>query len=175
LNGRAVFASKHALALAHASRGGKCKRRGSPPGTKWRAAAGRSAQAQRGRLGCLLSRARDGVPQQAFFPWLFAERMNDCICFRGRALREGTARRGECRKTAATWPAGGREETSSLLALLSAKAARKHDLQNRLGTSLEDRRLASARRTDCQIRKFTQIARGTQAVKRNDGYFGAYP
>ena len=31
LNGRAVFAHKHALALAHASRGGKCKRRGSPP------------------------------------------------------------------------------------------------------------------------------------------------
>jgi DNA invertase Pin-like site-specific DNA recombinase len=27
LNGRAVFANKHALALAHASRGGKCKRR----------------------------------------------------------------------------------------------------------------------------------------------------
>ena len=31
LNGRAVFANKHALALAHASRGGKCKRWGSPP------------------------------------------------------------------------------------------------------------------------------------------------
>src|SRR5271156_188951 len=28
LNGCAVFAHKHALALAHASRGGKCKRRG---------------------------------------------------------------------------------------------------------------------------------------------------
>src|SRR6266568_3652296 len=28
----------------------------------------RSAQAQRGRLGCLLSRARDGVPQEAWFP-----------------------------------------------------------------------------------------------------------
>jgi hypothetical protein len=27
LNGRAVFANKHALALAHASGGGKCKRR----------------------------------------------------------------------------------------------------------------------------------------------------
>jgi hypothetical protein len=27
LNGRAVFADKHALALAHASGGGKCKRR----------------------------------------------------------------------------------------------------------------------------------------------------
>src|ERR1700677_5007979 len=31
LNGLAVFANKHALALAHASRGGKCKRRGSHP------------------------------------------------------------------------------------------------------------------------------------------------
>src|SRR5271163_2884502 len=85
---------------------------GFPPGTKWRAAAGRSAQAQRGRLGCLLSRARDGVPQQAWFPWLFAERMNDCICFRGRALREGTARRGGCRTTAAPSRAGNREESS---------------------------------------------------------------
>jgi hypothetical protein len=28
----------------------------------------RSAQAKRGRLGCLLSRARDGVPQEAWFP-----------------------------------------------------------------------------------------------------------
>ena len=39
LNGRAVFANKHALALAHASRGGKCKRRGSLPRNEWRAAA----------------------------------------------------------------------------------------------------------------------------------------
>jgi hypothetical protein len=31
LSDLAVFAHKHALALAHASRGGKCKRRGSPP------------------------------------------------------------------------------------------------------------------------------------------------
>src|SRR6202042_1923188 len=31
LNGLAVFAHKHALALAHASRGGKCKRWGAPP------------------------------------------------------------------------------------------------------------------------------------------------
>jgi hypothetical protein len=30
LNGLAVFAHKHALALAHASRGGKCKRWGFP-------------------------------------------------------------------------------------------------------------------------------------------------
>jgi hypothetical protein len=37
LNGLAVFAHKHALALAHASRGGKCKERGiSHP---WRGAA----------------------------------------------------------------------------------------------------------------------------------------
>src|SRR6202035_2970605 len=28
----------------------------------------RSAQAKRGRLGCLLSRARDGVPQEAWLP-----------------------------------------------------------------------------------------------------------
>jgi hypothetical protein len=35
LNGLAVFAHKHALALAHASGGGKCKRRGPHP---WNAA-----------------------------------------------------------------------------------------------------------------------------------------
>src|SRR5258707_5900408 len=44
LNGLAVFANKHALALAHASRGGKCKRRVPYPrngaGAEWR---GRSA------------------------------------------------------------------------------------------------------------------------------------
>src|SRR5258708_7888478 len=74
LNGLAVFAHKHALALAHASRGGKCKERGSPPGTEWRAAAGRSAQTQRGRLGCLLSRARGGGPQEGLVSLLCAGR-----------------------------------------------------------------------------------------------------
>src|SRR5271154_2415790 len=34
----------------------------------------RSAQAQRGRLGCLLSRARDGVPQEGLVTLLCAER-----------------------------------------------------------------------------------------------------
>jgi hypothetical protein len=59
----AVFATKHALALAHASGGGKCKRRVPYPecnGGRRR----RSAQAQRGRLGCLLSRARGRASQQ---------------------------------------------------------------------------------------------------------------
>src|SRR5580658_9805469 len=69
LNGCAVFAHKHALALAHASRGGKCKRRGSPPLERSDERSGggvaqrRSAQTKRGRVGCLLSRARDGVPE----------------------------------------------------------------------------------------------------------------
>src|ERR1700691_3427054 len=86
LNGCAVFADKHALALAHASRGGKCKRRGSPPleRSDQRSGGGvaqrRSAQAQRGRLGCLLSRARDGVPQQAWFPCISVKR-RDCFPF----------------------------------------------------------------------------------------------
>src|SRR3984885_6996033 len=34
----------------------------------------RSAQVERGRLGCLLSRARDGVPQQAWFPCIRVKR-----------------------------------------------------------------------------------------------------
>src|SRR5271168_1479831 len=47
------------------------------------------------KIGVPLSRARDGVPQQAWFPWLFAERMNDCICFRGEGVagRNGSQRR----------------------------------------------------------------------------------
>src|SRR5271154_4548975 len=86
LNGRAVFANKHALALAHASRGGKCKRWGSPPleRSDQRSGGGvaqrRSAQAKRGRLGCLLSRARDGVPQEAWFPCISVKR-RDCFRF----------------------------------------------------------------------------------------------
>src|ERR1700761_4840884 len=67
LNGCAVFVPKHALALAHASGGGKCKRRVPYPecnGGRRR----RSAQAQRGRLGCLLSRARGRASQQVWFP-----------------------------------------------------------------------------------------------------------
>ena len=106
LNGCAVFAHKHALALAHASRGGKCKRWGSPPGTKWRAVAGRSAQAQRGRLGCLLSRARDGVPQRARFPCISVKR-RDCFFWvpasRGGRC-PGKARRDVWWKTARPTP-----------------------------------------------------------------------
>jgi hypothetical protein len=69
LNGRAVFADKHALALAHASRGGKCKRRVPYPRNgavaEWR---GRSAaevctSAAR-KIRAPLVRARDGVPQE---------------------------------------------------------------------------------------------------------------
>src|SRR6202021_1909844 len=74
---------------------------GFPPGTKWRAAAGRSAQAQRGRLGCLLSRARDGVPQQAWFPWLCAERMNALekgVARKERPAEEGVGRRQDDRR-----------------------------------------------------------------------------
>jgi hypothetical protein len=87
LNGCAVFATKHALALAHASGGGKCKRRVPYPkcnGGRRR----RSAQAQRGRLGCLLSRARGRASQQVRFPCL-ARSARRCFCFRGRTRREG--------------------------------------------------------------------------------------
>ena len=58
-----MFANKHALALAHASGGGKCKRR--VPYRSERSGEGgakrRSAQAKRGRLGCLL-RAPEAEP-----------------------------------------------------------------------------------------------------------------
>src|SRR3984885_13865334 len=73
LNGCAVFATKHALALAHASGGGKCKRRVPYPecnGGRRR----RSAQAQRGRLGCLL-RAPEAEPLSRFGFLACAERM----------------------------------------------------------------------------------------------------
>src|SRR5258708_6454257 len=45
----------------------------------------RSAQAKRGRLGCLLSRARDGVPQPAWFPCINVRRRG---CF-GRCSSGG--------------------------------------------------------------------------------------
>src|ERR1700722_5982698 len=53
----------------------------------------RSAQAKRGRLGCLLSRARDGVPQEAWFP-CFARSAERCFVLRvGVAGRKGPLRR----------------------------------------------------------------------------------
>jgi hypothetical protein len=63
-----------------------------------------------------LSRARDGVPQQAWFPWLCAERMN--------ALGEGVARTERpaeegVGRPAVISPAGGWEEGSLPLDLLS--------------------------------------------------------
>jgi hypothetical protein len=76
------------------------KRSGS--GTE-RATEGRSAQAQRGRLGTLLARARDGVPEQVWFPrWARSagRRIRLLRLFvRGRALREGKSRWRGCRKT----------------------------------------------------------------------------
>jgi hypothetical protein len=50
-SGLAVFALKHALALAQASGGGKC--RGGPLPSERSGAKRGSAQAKRGRLGCL--------------------------------------------------------------------------------------------------------------------------
>ncbi len=56
MNGRAVFAHKHALALAHASRGGKCKRRVPYPERSGGRAQRRSAQANRGPRRALFAR-----------------------------------------------------------------------------------------------------------------------
>src|SRR5271156_593448 len=50
----------------------------------------RSAQAQRGRLGCLLSRARDGVPQEAWLP-CFARSAGDRISLLQLHLGVGVA------------------------------------------------------------------------------------
>jgi hypothetical protein len=57
-----------------------------------RAAKGRSAQAQRGRLGTLLARARDGVPQQVWFPrWARSARdaFGAGVAGRNRPAEEG--------------------------------------------------------------------------------------
>jgi hypothetical protein len=61
---------------------------GFPTRNEVEGAAGRSAQAQRGRLGCLLSRARDGVPQEAWLPCWARGAQKDALFF-GWALRAG--------------------------------------------------------------------------------------
>src|SRR3979490_1118017 len=60
----------------------------------------RSAQAQRGRLGCLLSRAREGVPQEAWFPCFArsAERRFRICSWGGRCGRERPAEEGAGRR-----------------------------------------------------------------------------
>ena len=67
----------------------------------------RSAQAKRGRLGCLLSRARDGVPQQAWFPCI-SVKCRDCFFWvpasRGGRCPPGKARRDVWWKTATPAP-----------------------------------------------------------------------
>jgi len=50
------------------------------------------------KIGVLLARARDGVPQEAWFP-CFARSAGEYL---GWALRAGKARRGGCRKTVAS-------------------------------------------------------------------------
>ena len=62
------------------------------------------------KIGVPLAGARDGVPQQACFPWLCAERMN--AFGEGVAGRNGPQRRvPEDGSSIAGW---SREETSSL-------------------------------------------------------------
>jgi hypothetical protein len=75
--------------------------RGTERSAEWRGVAQRrSAQAKRGRLGCLLSRARDGVPQRAWLSCISLNRRDGFgRCSSGQALRTGKARRGLWWKT----------------------------------------------------------------------------
>jgi hypothetical protein len=71
-----------------------------------RAAGGRSAQAQRGRLGRLLARARDGVPQEGLVTLLCAReraRLFRVALRQERAAGMGKRKTGagvSCRRTA---------------------------------------------------------------------------
>ena len=71
LNGLAVFAHKHALALAHASGGGKCKRRVPYPKGARRAV----CTSEAGKIRVPLSRARGSASQEGLVSLLCAERM----------------------------------------------------------------------------------------------------
>jgi hypothetical protein len=137
LNGCSVFAFKHALALAHASRGGKCKRRGSPSLKRKRQLErrGRSAAEvctseagpqrvllpagvmKRGRLGCLLHAPGTESIRELVFLVLRGAR-GDCIRV-GVAGRNGPVRGGG-RKTAALCrlQQGGRPRPCNILRCL---------------------------------------------------------
>jgi hypothetical protein len=71
LNGRAVFANKHALALAHASGGGKCKRRVPYPKGAHRAVCTSAAR----KIRVPLARARGGASQEGLVSLRCAERV----------------------------------------------------------------------------------------------------
>jgi hypothetical protein len=75
LNGRAVFATKHALALAHASGGGKCKRRVPYPECKWRAPQAVCTSAARKIRVPLVARQRRSLSAGLVFS-LCAERVD---------------------------------------------------------------------------------------------------
>jgi hypothetical protein len=72
-----VFAHKHAFALAHASEGGKCKRRVPYPEQSGGRAQRRSAQAKRGRLGCLLGAPGAELLRKAWLPYSCASAHRD--------------------------------------------------------------------------------------------------
>ena len=95
LNGLAVFANKHALALAHASGGGKCKRRVPYPrnGVARERSEPEVCTSEARKIRVPLARARGGASQEGLVSLLGAERRRSHFVVAvamGRALRAGT-------------------------------------------------------------------------------------
>jgi hypothetical protein len=91
LNGLAVFAHKHALALAHASEGGKCNGVGKV--TAGQPKAGGSEYLElHGAFSITLRAPGAGLLSKVWFP-CFALSAGDCVCCRFCSYRRGVAGR----------------------------------------------------------------------------------
>ena len=80
-----------------------------------RGAVYRADFSERKIMGTPLARARGRAPQQVWLPCLRGARRMRLFLPWGRRCGQEQARRGGCRKTAASSPVAGREETSSLM------------------------------------------------------------
>ena len=90
LNGCAVFAHKHALALAHASEGRQVQGEDSFPGVQRRASAAKVCTSAARKIKAPLARARSGAPQEGLVSLLGAKRKRLLLVL---ALRVGVAGR----------------------------------------------------------------------------------